>query len=227
VEIGEIRLNLLSGEMHAPAHRQRNRHGQVPTLQITNKDGTVNYLSESVSICRYLDAIYKPDADLFLLRTGTALDSARVDSMIRQLEFRLGFPLRGYWLHAHPLTARVMPFQFKDYGNSNVAVLSKEYAWVNDELSKHPFIVGDRFTMADIILYGILAFAKVAGLEIPKDYTHIAQYVERIEGRPSTKTAAKVVEEANRTATANALPAANVNVKENEASEAKNPSAAL
>lgn len=202
LEIGEIKLNLAAAEMWSPAHRARNRHGQVPTLQITLADGTIKYLSESISICRFIDAIYQPAADLFSLRTGNPLDSALVDSMIRQLEFRLVMPLRYYWQHFHPFTAKVMAHQYKDFGESCVGTFNKECAWVNDELSKHSFIVGEKYTIADIILYGILHFAKYIGLQksIPSEYPHIQQFVDKIEARPTTKAPGKVLPNPNASA---------------------------
>jgi glutathione S-transferase len=61
--------------------------------------------------------------------------------------------------------------------------LREALAVVDAALSGKPFIVGDDFTAADIMLsYGI-TMAKIVG-ELPKDFANVAAYLERLKARP-------------------------------------------
>jgi maleylpyruvate isomerase len=48
-------VNILKREQHADAYTARNSMGQVPTLEITEDDGTVRAIAQSLPILEYLD----------------------------------------------------------------------------------------------------------------------------------------------------------------------------
>ena len=55
---------------------------------------------------------------------------------------------------------------------------------IESELAGRPFIVGEDFTAADIMVsYGI-TMARIIG-ELPKDLTNVGAYLERLKGRPA------------------------------------------
>ena len=60
LSVAEVRLPLRHGAHKSPEHLARNPLGQVPTLELD--DGTC--LSETISICRYLEALH-PASPLF------------------------------------------------------------------------------------------------------------------------------------------------------------------
>ncbi|UAJ10893.1 glutathione S-transferase N-terminal domain-containing protein [Glacieibacterium megasporae] len=85
VTIPTTDLAIFKGEHKAPAFVEKNPRGQVPAFELD--DGTV--IAESISICRYFDALY-PEPPLF----GTdPLDRALVDMALRRVETVLGIPL--------------------------------------------------------------------------------------------------------------------------------------
>jgi maleylpyruvate isomerase len=48
-------VNILHKEQHAEAYRARNPMAQVPTLEVTEDDGTVHAIAQSLPILEYLD----------------------------------------------------------------------------------------------------------------------------------------------------------------------------
>jgi maleylpyruvate isomerase len=48
-------INILHKEQHADAYRARNPMGQVPTLEITEDDGTVRAIAQSLPILEFLE----------------------------------------------------------------------------------------------------------------------------------------------------------------------------
>jgi glutathione S-transferase len=50
-------------------------------------------------------------------------------------------------------------------------------------LAAHPFLVGERYCVADIALYGYVHVAGEAGIEIGR-YANVAAWLERVRSRP-------------------------------------------
>src|SRR5436853_2093597 len=99
--------------------------GQLPVFELD--DGT--YISESIAICRYFEALH-PRPALF---GESALEQALIEMWIRRAEFRLWNPMSQVWINADPRTAPVNPNQFKDYGEHNKSVVAKAMTWLDGE----------------------------------------------------------------------------------------------
>ncbi|MBU4434377.1 MAG: glutathione S-transferase [Alphaproteobacteria bacterium] len=177
VDLPEIRIGMRQGGHKSPEHKARNSLGQVPTLELD--DGTM--ISESVSICRYLESLY-PDPPLF---GATPLERAQIDMWQRRVEFQLLIPVGMFWRHAHPLTAALLT-QHKDFGESNRETVAKAMKWLDRELADgRSFIAGETYSIADIVAQTTLDFADFTGLETPADTPHLTAWRERVGARPS------------------------------------------
>jgi glutathione S-transferase len=174
-----VNLDIMKGEIKTPEHFARNSLGQVPTLELD--DGT--FLSETVSICRYLESLF-PEPPLF---GQGAKNIALVDQWTRRIELRVGTPAGMFWRHAHPLTARVVNPQYKEFGESNRAHYETALQWLDKELSGRTFITGDDYTIADICLLSMIDFADWIGLKIPEGAHNMKAWHTRATGRPSAK----------------------------------------
>jgi glutathione S-transferase len=176
VTVPEAPLDLVKREHNSPEHLIRNSLGQVPTLELD--DGTM--ISETVSICRYFEALY-PTPHLFGV---TPLEQALTDMWVRRVEIVLMDAVRNYWRHAHPRTAALLT-QFKDFGESNVARYADAQRWLDGELAVGPFIAGETFTMADVCALTTVDFAALIGLPLEPALTHLAAWHGRVSARPS------------------------------------------
>lgn len=179
IDLPETRVEMRKGEHKSPEHRARNSLGQLPTLVLD--DGTA--ISETVSICRYLEALH-PSPPLF----GTApVEQALIDMWIRRVEFQVMTPVGMFWRHAHPLTAALIT-QYKDFGESNRAGYAGACRWLDRELGAGgPWLAGETFSMADIALLTTVDFATFTGLEMPEEATHLRDWHGRASARPSAQ----------------------------------------
>jgi glutathione S-transferase len=177
VDLPEIKIGMRQGGHKSPEHKARNSLGQVPVLELD--DGQT--ISESVAICRYLEALH-PAPALF----GTcALSQARTDMWVRRVEFQLMIPVAMYWRHAHPLTAALLT-QYKDFGESNRETVTRSLKWLDRELADgRSFIAGETYSIADIVAQTTIDFAAFIGLEVPEDTPHLTAWRERVGSRPS------------------------------------------
>lgn len=167
---------LAKREHKSDAFREKNSLGQTPVLELD--DGTT--ISESVSICRYLEETY-PEKPLF---GRTALERAQVDMWLRRVEFALMGPIGNFWRHAHPYTAKVVK-QFNDFGESNREATTAAFRWLDRELAGREFLAGDYFSAADITALCTVDFADFAGLKMPEDAPNLRAWHARVSQRPS------------------------------------------
>ncbi|ABS62691.1 Glutathione S-transferase domain [Parvibaculum lavamentivorans DS-1] len=167
---------LAKREHKSDAFRAKNSLGQTPVLELD--DGTT--ISESVSICRYLEETH-PEKPLF---GRNALERAQVDMWLRRVEFALMGPIGNFWRHAHPYTAKVVK-QFNEFGESNREATAAAFRWLDRELAGREFLAGDYFSAADITALCTVDFADFAGLKMPEDAPNLRAWHARVSQRPS------------------------------------------
>ena len=177
LDLPEIRVGMRQGGHKAPEHKARNSLGQVPVLEL--EDGET--ISESVAICRYLEALH-PTPPMF----GTcALTQARTDMWVRRVEFQVMIPVAMYWRHAHPLTASLLT-QNREFGESNKPIVAKAMGWLDRELADgREWIAGDAYGIADIVALTTIDFAGFIGLDVPEDAERLKAWRDRASARPS------------------------------------------
>jgi len=152
-------VNIVRSEQHAQAYRDRNPMAQVPTLEITEDDGTVRSISQSLPILEYLDERFPEPPilpkDLYL-RAKTRALAEIVNSGIQPLQ--------------NLTTTRAV----KAFGGDEV-VWPKSF--IADGLlaferlaadTAGTFCVGDSPTIADCCLIPQLASARRFGVDIAK-----------------------------------------------------------
>ena len=170
-------LSIVKGDHKAPDYVAKYPPGQVPVLELD--DGRM--IGESVAICRYFEALH-PDPPLF----GTdPVSQAEVDMWIRRVEFTLMTPIAMIWRHVHPLTARVVKPQYTEFGESNRPHAAAAMRRFDAQLSGSPFLAGDAYSVADIILLTTIDFATFIGAPMPEDVPALAEWHGRVSARPS------------------------------------------
>jgi len=176
IDLPEIRVDLMKREHKSPEHLKRNPLGQVPTLELD--DGRM--ISESVSICRYLEAIH-PEPPLF---GRNPYQIGIVDQWLRRVEMRLMGAAGAVWIHADPRTAAIVK-QNREYGESNRGVYAGVCKFLEGELAGRTFIATDDYTMADILLQTTIDFGEFIDLHIPDDCENLIAWHARVSARPS------------------------------------------
>jgi len=177
IELPTKNVEIFKREHKAPEYLAVNPMGQTPSLELD--DGSV--ITESVSMCRYLDALH-PEPPMF---GANPREAAEVDQMIRRTELRLMTPIANVWVHTHPLTARVVPHQYKDFGESNRPRIDHVLREFDTVFADRPFLAGEAYSMADIILLTTIDFGSFIGVELPDNVPHLKGWHERVTARPS------------------------------------------
>jgi glutathione S-transferase len=178
--VERIHTKMMERMHKAPDFIAKNSLGQVPVLE--TDDG--RFLSESVAICRYFEALH-PNPPLF---GRSPFEAAEVEMWIRRSEFRLWTPAGQVWINDDPRTKFVNPNQFPEYGQRMRKAVEHGMRWLDKELSGGgQYLVGDYFSMADIVLLCGLDFAKFVNMPIPDEATHLKAWHARVSARPSAR----------------------------------------
>jgi glutathione S-transferase len=152
-----------------------NPKGYVPALVLD--DGQL--LTEGPAIVQYL-ADLKPEAGL-APKNGTF---ERV-----RLQERLNFISTELHKGFSPLFNAKAPEEWKVLVKETLA---KRFALVAEKLesTKQPFVMGDRFTVADAYLFTVTSWSKYVSFDLTP-WPVIGQYLERIASRPAVQAALK------------------------------------
>ena len=65
------------------------------------------------------------------------------------------------------------------------AIAREKLAWLDGQIDGRPWIVGDRFTLADILLYAFLDFAATVGQTLDPALKSLTAWQQRVAARPS------------------------------------------
>jgi maleylpyruvate isomerase len=150
-------VNILKRDQHADAYRAKNPMAQVPTLEVTDDDGTVRAINQSLPILEYIDERWPDPAimpkDLYL-RARTRLLAEIVNSGIQPLQNLT----TTNQVKAFGGDVAVWPKHFIVQGLAAFERAARETAG--------KFCVGDAPTIADCCLVPQLASARRFGVDI-------------------------------------------------------------
>jgi glutathione S-transferase len=164
-----IELNIVRGETRTPAFRQINPNGRIPVLEL--EDG--QFLAESNAILFYLaqDTAFLPE---------DKLERAQVLQWMffEQYNHEPNIATSRFWLMHGELTdeRRAMLEQKQPLGYAALEVMEKR-------LSNHPFLVGDRYSIADIALYAYTHVAHEGGFDLAR-FPAIRAWLDRVKTQP-------------------------------------------
>jgi glutathione S-transferase len=177
-----VEVDILTGEHKTPEYRARVGVPHMPALELD--DGTT--ISESVAICRYLEALH-PEPNLF---GRDAREQAVIEMWTRRCEFYLANPIMLSVRHSHPALAALEAVQMPQLADYNRVAAEKFMKTLDRRLAEHEFIAADRFTIADIVALVGLDFARLIKYRPPEEWTHLARWLEAGRGRPAAKAGA-------------------------------------
>jgi glutathione S-transferase len=151
IELELVPCDMRRGEHKSPAFLKKNPSGKIPVLEL--EDGRC--ISESVAICRYLEAIC-PEPNLF---GEGAFELGHIEARNRHIEFEMWREVGISWVHG-PIVAQLgIVKQIPEAKTASDVAARRYYERLDLELADSAYVAGDRFTIADISLFTAIAFA--------------------------------------------------------------------
>ena len=150
-----------------------NGKGYVPTLDL----GTGEVLTEVSTILQYLaDKAKNTD----LLPAFGSMDRYRAMEQLNFVASELHKGIGGLFNPAMP----------EDGKKAMKDRLTRRFAWLDGQLAKKHYLLGDTYSVADAYAFTVLGWTKHVGIDM-SPYAHIVAYMDRVGQRPAVKAAMK------------------------------------
>ena len=177
-EVELVEVDILDGENREGTHLARNPAGQLPTLELD--DGS--YLAEITAVCEYLDERTSGDS----LIGSTPEERAETRMWIRRIDLNILEPMANGFRFSDGLQlfegrVHCIPQAADDLK----AIAQEKLAWLDELMEGKEFICGDRFSLADILLFAFLEFGGSIGQPLDAKCERLQAWYARIAARPS------------------------------------------
>lgn len=180
LNIETVEVDLMGGENRKEAHLRRNPSGQCPALE--TDDG--NFIAEITAICEYLDELSSQGS----LIGETPKERAETRMWVRRIDLQIIEPLtngfrysEGYDLFKDRL--RLIP----QAADELKTLCQERLTWLDGQLEGKQFICGDRFSLADIMLYCFLKFGVKVGQPLNANNKNVTNLFNQLDSRGSAK----------------------------------------
>jgi glutathione S-transferase len=171
-------VDLMKAENRQAPYTERNPGGQLPALELDNG----KCIGETVAIWEYLEE-HHPAPPLI---GATAEDRAETRQWQRRVEQNITENLyNGFrFAEGYELFKNRVPCE-PDAAASLKRITQARLKWLDGLIAGREFIVPNRFTIADIILYCALDFAGGVGQPLDPSLPSVNSWFKRVNARPS------------------------------------------
>ena len=178
ISLETLDIDLVAGENRQPDYLSKNPSGTTPALQLD--DGS--FVAEITVICEYLDD-KNGNSDLI----GTTAE-ARAESRMwgRRIDLQIMENVANGFRYSEGLAMFKDRLRTIPHAADDLKILAQErLTWLDQQMAGKQFVCGDRFTLADIMLYCFLEFGVQVGQPLNAANKNISAWYERVAARPS------------------------------------------
>lgn len=178
IEMPLVVVDLMAGENRQAAHVARNPAGQLPTLELD--DGTM--LAEIIPICEYLEE-KTPSPSLV---GATAEERAMVRMWTRRIDLSIVEPLTNGFRYSDGIKLFENRLHCIPAAADDLKKIARDkLAWLDGLIVGRDYIAGDKFSLADILLYAFIEFGNRVGQPLDPANKNLHAWFERVSKRPS------------------------------------------
>ncbi len=183
IDLPRHNIDLLAGENRKEPYTKVNPHGTTPALEIDE----ALVIAEITAICEYLEELH-PSPPLI---GETPMQRAETRMWVRRIDLNIVEPMTNGFRYAEGLgmfkdRVHCIPAAAADLK----AIAQEKLTWLDGLIAGRQFIVGDRFTLADILLYAFLDFGTQVGQSLNPANGAITAWFERVKSRASAAASA-------------------------------------
>jgi len=175
-DIEIVEVDIFAGDHRTPGYLSMAGLPNVPALELADGTG----ITESIAICRYLEHLY-PEPNMF---GTTPLETAMIEMWTRRAEMMVATPLMLTVRHSHPALA-ALEKQEPAIAVAQLAAAERGMKVLDQRLGQSDFIAADRITMADIVAFVSIDFARMVKFRPAGELTHVARWMDAMGARPA------------------------------------------
>lgn len=182
VDIERVPVDLRAGENRQEPYLSKNPSGQTPALELDNGD----YVTEIIAICEYLEEKY-PNPRLI---GATPEERAEARMWTRRMDIKVCEPMANGFRYAEGLPLFQSRLRCLPEAAPGLKLVAQDgLEWMENHLSGD-WLAGDRFTLADIVLFAFLDFGGQVGQPLDPKFAKVNAWFQRVKARPSAAASA-------------------------------------
>lgn len=183
IDLPRVTVDLMKGENRQAAHLARNPSGQTPALELDN--GAV--VAEITVLCEYLEEKHPTP----VLIGATPEERAVTRMWTRRIDIQIVEPLTNGFRFSDGLGLFKDRVRCIPQAAADLKLLAQERElWLDGLIAGRDYIAGDKFSLADILLFCFLDFGIQVGQPINPEAKNLLAWYERIKARPSAAASA-------------------------------------
>ena len=173
-------IDLLAGENRREGYGAVNPHGTTPVLEIESG----SHIAEITVICEYLEELHPTPA----LIGETPMQRAETRMWTRRIDLNICEPMTNGFraTEGRALFAPRIKLVGEAGGAELKAIAKDRLLWLDGLMGKRDYVCGDRFSLADILLFCFLDFGASVGQPLPDEAIWVKGWFERVKARAST-----------------------------------------
>ncbi|RAK58972.1 glutathione S-transferase [Phenylobacterium hankyongense] len=177
LQIPTVEVDLRGGENRREPFLKINPAGQLPALELN--DGA--RITEIIAICEYLEELH-PSPPLI---GSTPQERAAARMWARRVDLKVCEPMANGFRYAEGLPLfqgrmRCLP----EAAPGLKAIARDGLEWLEEQF-QGPWIAGERYTLADILLFSFLEFGAVVGQPLDPSFEKLTAWFGRVKARPT------------------------------------------
>ena len=178
LDVPKVEVDLMAGENRKGPYMAKNPSGQTPALELD----TGMILAEITAICEYLDELKAEPA----LLGKTPEQRAETRMWVRRIDLNICEPMANGFRYGDGLKLFEKRIRCIPQAADDLKKLAAEkLAWLDGQMAGKTWVCGDRFTLADILLFAFVDFFEGFGQPYDKSLKSIGAWYARMKARPS------------------------------------------
>lgn len=183
IDVPRAFLDIQAGENRTPEMLARNPSGGSPFLEIAG--GTA--LPDSFAICEYFEDHFGSSA----LLGETAIERAQTRAMMRRIDQSVVVPMSNAFRSAEGLPMfQSRMFCCPEAADGNKAYCRDGFIQIEKQFGDGPWLLGERFSLADIVLYCFADFGGMVVQPLPSECSKLSEWTIRVRARNSAEISA-------------------------------------
>ena len=165
VDIDRVPVDLRAGENRQQPYLSKNPSGQTPALELDNGD----CVTEIIAICEYLEEKF-PNPPLI---GTTPEERAEARMWTRRMDIKVCEPMANGFRYAEGLPLFQSRLRCLPEAAPGLKLVAQDgLEWMENHLSGD-WLAGDRFTLADIVLFAFFDFGGQVGQPLDPKFTKV------------------------------------------------------
>ncbi len=177
LDVDRVKVDIMGGGTRTPEFLAINSLGELPVLELD--DG--RRITETIAICRYFEELHSEPN----LMGKDAYEKTHIEMWNRRMEQQLFMTFSDVARHSLEFFADKVE-QMPEFAAMQKRTFEKKWAWFDNEMSDgRPYVVGDRFTIADITGMAVIIVSDFTGVELPGGRKFAKRWEASMRARPS------------------------------------------